>query len=99
MGWRIEEGKEDPILVLVWNERGGHIDSDTSVRRGFGREVLETMLSYELGARTEMVFEPTGLRFTLRLPFTQRIGRHTTEETSVAAEDVTEPNPTSIGER
>ena len=85
--WRMEEGKAAPVLVLIWTERGGHIDCEAPMRRGFGREVLETMLAYEFGAKTEMAFEPTGLRFTLRLPFTQRIGRHATEETSVAAEE------------
>ncbi|MGC5781541.1 HWE histidine kinase domain-containing protein [Methylobacterium sp. NFXW15] len=97
--WQIEKGNAAPVLVLVWTERGGHIDSEAPVRRGFGREVLETMLAYELGARTEMAFDPTGLRFTLRLPFTQRIGRYATEEASVAAEDVSEPNAGLIGER
>jgi len=45
------------------------------MRHGFGREVLESLLAYELGADTTLVFAPAGLRCTIRLPFTDQIGR------------------------
>ena len=86
------------MLTLSWTERGGEIDPDAPVRHGFGREVLETMLAYELGAQTQLVFARTGLRCTISLPFTDRIGC-VAEDVPVLAEDVSEPNPTIIGER
>ena len=96
--WVLEPEAGGPVLTLSWTERGGEIDPDAPVRHGFGREVLETMLAYELGAQTQLVFARTGLRCTISLPFTDRIGC-VAEDVPVLAEDVSEPNPTIIGER
>lgn len=96
--WELETEADLPMLTLFWTERGGGIEPDAPMRNGFGREVLETILAYELGAETTLVFARTGLRCTIRLPFTDRIGR-LAEDVPVAAEDVSEPNPTIIGER
>ncbi|GJE39886.1 HWE histidine kinase domain-containing protein [Methylobacterium persicinum] len=74
--WQVEPESGMPVVRLCWNERGGAIDPDNPVpRRGFGREVLETMLAYELEAQTSLSFEPDGLRCTIRFPFTERVGR------------------------
>jgi len=73
--WHVEDEADGRMLTLVWTERGGAIDPDSAMRHGFGREVLETLLAYELGADTSLVFAPTGLRCTIRLPFTDRVGR------------------------
>ncbi len=47
--WRVEDEAGGRMLTLVWTERGGAIDPDSAMRHGFGREVLETLLAYELG--------------------------------------------------
>lgn len=74
--WRVEQEGERPIFSLFWTERGGDLDQGRPIaRRGFGREVLETMIAYELEAETSLVFEPDGLRCTIRFPFTERVGR------------------------
>lgn len=73
--WHVEPDGGEPVLSLCWNERGGLLDQGGDVRRGFGREVLETMLAYELEAETALAFEPDGLRCSVRFPFTARIGR------------------------
>jgi len=44
-------------------------------RRGFGTTLLEDMLAYEFEAQTAIAYGPDGLRYTLRIPFTARIGR------------------------
>lgn len=79
--WHVDAADEAPILFLCWKERGGAIDpASPAPRRGFGREVLETMLAYELEAETALVFEPDGLRCAIRFPFTARVGRLTAGE-------------------
>ena len=60
--------------TLIWKESGGSGVAEPE-RRGFGTLVLEEMLPYELGARTVLAFEPDGLRCTVRLPLTPRVGR------------------------
>ena len=54
-------------LVIEWIERGvpGRV---TRERNGFGGELVERALPYELSATTVLVFEPGGVRCTLRLP-------------------------------
>jgi len=54
--------------------------SRASDRRGFGTDVLTEMLAYDLGAAVDLHYEPDGLRCTIRLPLTARIGCHVAEE-------------------
>lgn len=72
--WIGREGERDSFSV-TWQERGGAGRMGPPKRRGFGREVLETMLAYELGAHTTLSFEPDGLVCHIRFPFDPRIGR------------------------
>jgi len=60
--WRIEGGTE-PRAVLDWHEsgvqmpdRGGHPG-----RRGYGRELIERALPYQLKAETDLRFGPDGV--------------------------------------
>ena len=72
--WRVAEAEpEPPVLTLDWAETGG-IGIRPPARRGFGTDVLEDMLAYDLGAQTVLRHEPDGLRCTIRLPLTDRIG-------------------------
>lgn len=75
VSWDIDTRESEPRLTFVWAETGGVPHSDRSHHRGFGREVLETMLAYELGAQADLAFEPGGLRSRLSFPFTERFGR------------------------
>jgi two-component sensor histidine kinase len=75
IAWHIATEGGQAHLMLAWAERGGVAVLEGPFRRGFGREVLETMLAYELGATTEFAFAPSGLRCTIRIPFTPRFGR------------------------
>lgn len=86
--WLVERsdatGPDD--LTLTWKESGGtNIGEPT--RRGFGMQVLNDMLRYELNARVDLVFEPDGVRCAVRLPLVQRIGHV-----------VPEAGPAEIGE-
>ncbi|MDX8523649.1 HWE histidine kinase domain-containing protein [Mesorhizobium sp. MSK_1335] len=61
--WRLEED----LLRFVWTESGVH-DLKPVERRGFGFEVLERTLPYELGAAVDLRIAPSGLNFTAAIP-------------------------------
>ena len=54
-------------LRMEWHESGVPLTDLKPNRRGFGRELIEQGLPYELGARTSMEFRPGGLRCTIEL--------------------------------
>lgn len=54
-------------LALVWHEHGlSGLDKPTY--RGFGTEVIDRTLAYDLGAITHLEFLPTGVRCEISLP-------------------------------
>jgi two-component system CheB/CheR fusion protein len=69
--WSIQPppGAEDsPELVLEWQESGLELSGDTPQRKGFGSEVLERLLPYELGARTTFTTTRHGIQACLFIP-------------------------------
>jgi two-component system CheB/CheR fusion protein len=73
IGWRIKQAEGAPILLFDWKETGSPANGGGPKRRGFGTELLERTLSYELKAQTSIVFGKDGLRCTIELPLTERI--------------------------
>ena len=66
--WTLEP-KPDPLwLVFRWNESGMRNLAPSPARRGFGMEILERTLAYELKAKTTIGFRPTGLECRIELP-------------------------------
>ena len=66
--WSLPPERE--TLRIEWRESGevdGEVDGEPDYR-GFGMEVLTQMLAYELDARVELSFRPTGLACTIELP-------------------------------
>ncbi|TPI45061.1 PAS domain S-box protein [Mesorhizobium sp. B2-9-1] len=61
--WQLEED----LLHFKWMESGSH-DFKPVERRGFGLEVLEGTLPYELGATVDLRLAPSGLNFTAAIP-------------------------------
>ena len=55
-------------LHLSWIESGVTIASVAPRRRGFGQELIECTLPYELGARTRLAFNPGGLECEMEIP-------------------------------
>ncbi len=70
----IDAGGPSPTLEFTWVESGGPAIEAAPPRRGFGTEQLELMLSYQLGAKTDLTFDPEGLRCRIRLPLSPDIG-------------------------
>jgi two-component system CheB/CheR fusion protein len=63
--WERQEGPSGAILSFSWREDGVPILATNPRRIGFGRQLLEQGLPYQLGAQTRFSFEPGGLRFDL----------------------------------
>lgn len=59
-------------LDFRWVERGGP-PVKAPATRGFGSRLIEQGVAKELGGRSEMLFDPEGLQFQLRTPFSARM--------------------------
>ncbi|HET9717722.1 MAG TPA: HWE histidine kinase domain-containing protein [Pseudolabrys sp.] len=68
--WQI---RDDQWVELDWKERGGAEVKDPSAR-GFGTSLIKRVLSNDLDATTEIIFEPDGLRCLVRFPI--RVSRN-----------------------
>jgi PAS domain S-box-containing protein len=73
ISWQVHNGSDPPRLVVEWKESGTPDRTSKRRRRGFGTDLLERTLTYELKAKTVQTFEPDGLRCTIELPMTKRI--------------------------
>jgi PAS domain S-box-containing protein len=62
--WRIEQADGDRLVVLDWRESGVAMPRG-DVRRGYGRQLIERALPYQLGARTRLDFLPDGVHCTI----------------------------------
>lgn len=80
--WRVEPEATDeavPSLRLEWTESGvplatgGPLADDRPRRRGFGTELIERTLAYELGAEAALEFGPGGIRCTIVLPLAEHV--------------------------
>jgi PAS domain S-box-containing protein len=71
--WRIENVGVVPHLIIAWKESGPPVPPGEPRRRGFGTELLERTLAYELKADVNLLFEPDGLFITILLPISDRL--------------------------
>lgn len=71
IAWAIV-GSERQELRLSWTEHGAVVLPVMAPRhRGFGTEMLEQALAYELKGSAQMEFRPTGFNCVIRLPLEQ----------------------------
>ena len=70
--WRLVRGRrEAPRLRVEWRESGVAVtltEEELSRRRGYGRELIEQALPYQLNAETDYALAPDGVRCTIVLP-------------------------------
>jgi two-component system CheB/CheR fusion protein len=66
--WRIEKADGQGRLVLHWTETGVKLSGEKPKRRGFGTELIERTLAYELGGEADLAFGADGLTCTISLP-------------------------------
>ena len=55
-------------LVIEWREKFSTRTPDPARPRGFGRQLIEEAIPYQLGASTRFILEETGLHCVLSLP-------------------------------
>lgn len=67
--WSVVHEDDQPWLRLDWVEHGVELNGGT-VRHGFGRELIERMLPYELNARSSFRFAGDGVHVELLVPAT-----------------------------
>jgi two-component system, chemotaxis family, CheB/CheR fusion protein len=72
VSWRIDNGSDPGQLVFEWREKGG--PSVTAPRRkGFGSELLERTIAFELKGKTTLKFSTSGVQCTIAIPIDRRI--------------------------
>jgi two-component system CheB/CheR fusion protein len=70
--WRIEEKDGNRSLWLEWKENGVRVAGVAPRRRGFGSELIERTLPYELDATTKLEFTPGGVHCRIVMPFNEK---------------------------
>jgi two-component system CheB/CheR fusion protein len=73
VAWRLINTSAGQRLSLEWREAGVRALDSQPHRNGFGRELIERGLPYELGATTALEFSPGGVRALIEVPLTGKI--------------------------
>ena len=71
VAWALEGGgTEERRLALDWRESGVELPPDAGVtmRKGYGRELIERALPYQLGAKSSFAMGEDGVRCQILLP-------------------------------
>jgi PAS domain S-box-containing protein len=69
VSWNIEAGEAERRVVFVWTESGVKmLDDGPPKRRGYGSELIERALPYQLRAKTDLQFGPDGVRCAIVAP-------------------------------
>lgn len=70
--WVIDRTVSPPRMHWRWCESGLGTAAPAPQRRGFGQEMIERVLPYELGAQSSLSFAPGGVRCEIDLPLNER---------------------------
>ena len=65
--WSMEENQSGRVLHWTWNEHGGP-PITLPTREGFGKHLLQGVLTYQIKAKVEIAFDPDGLRVRIDIP-------------------------------
>ncbi len=70
VAWRLEagDGSAPPVLHVDWQESGVAMPEAGAVPRGYGRELIERALPYQLAAQTHYELGSDGVHCTISLP-------------------------------
>lgn len=75
IAWRITKTEAGPRLSLEWRERNVAVIEASPRRQGFGRDLIERGLPYDLGAETSLEFSPGGVICTISIPLDGDLAR------------------------
>jgi len=70
--WEVRNVKPAPEVALKWRERG--VTVRVPKRKGYGRELIERALPYQLKAKTQLDFEADGVRCEIVVPIAAEPG-------------------------
>lgn len=65
--WSVELAPTGQVLHWTWNEHDGP-PTALPTREGFGSQLLNRVLTLQVGAKVDVAFDPDGLRVTVALP-------------------------------
>ncbi|MGH1573885.1 HWE histidine kinase domain-containing protein [Methylobacterium sp. P31] len=65
--WSMETAPSGPVLHWTWDEHDGPPVA-LPTRQGFGQQLLNSVLTYRIGAKVEIAFDPDGLRVKIDIP-------------------------------
>ncbi len=71
--WTLTGSAAEATLHLRWKETGVSLLSAAPRPRGFGQDLIEEALPYQLGATTSFEFKPGGLDCSIELPLSTAI--------------------------
>jgi PAS domain S-box-containing protein len=71
--WQVEQVGVKRQVVLNWKERDVAIPNDIAPRKGYGRELIERALPFQLHAKTVFELESDGVRCTISAPLSDAI--------------------------
>jgi len=66
--WRIEDEGGERRVRIEWLESGVAMPPGDQRRKGYGSELIERALRYQLGAQTQLEFGSDGVRREISLP-------------------------------
>src|SRR5262249_49471717 len=66
VSWRVDDAADPTQLVFEWREKGGPPVAPPR-RKGFGNELLERTLAFELKGRTTLAYNSSGLQCTIAI--------------------------------
>jgi two-component system CheB/CheR fusion protein len=71
--WQVDQAGGNPRLKFEWHESGVPVMDQEPTHKGFGRELIERGLPYELKANTALEFRQGGVRCVIEVPLTDRV--------------------------
>jgi two-component system CheB/CheR fusion protein len=72
VSWRVDDAADPTQLVFEWREKGGP-RIEPPKRKGFGTELLEKTLAFELKGKTMLTYNASGLHCTIAIPLNRRV--------------------------
>jgi PAS domain S-box-containing protein len=67
--WRVDDEAGKRRILVDWRERGVTMgDQGPPKRKGYGSELIERALPYQLMAKTQLQFEPDGVHCSIAVP-------------------------------
>jgi PAS domain S-box-containing protein len=66
--WEITEEQGKPRAALQWRESGVPMAEDSPKRKGYGSELIENALPYQLDAETDLYYGPDGVICSIMIP-------------------------------